>query len=78
MGQNTYRRNQEEASVVVWQKAKERGVWGEAEGVVGAKMGVLLSLYCLGKEELPHQSHFSGGAWRVLTCALPRPVQCLC
>lgn len=23
----------------VWWEAKERGVWGEAEGVVGAKMG---------------------------------------
>lgn len=34
-----------------WWKAKERGVWGEAEGVVGAKRGVLLGLHCLGKKK---------------------------
>lgn len=34
-----------------WWKAKERGVWGEAEGVVGAKRGGLVGLALFGKEK---------------------------
>lgn len=83
MGKNTAcRRKKEEASVI--ESRGRRRVWGEAEGVVGAKMEVLLAIVGLYpiKEDLP--LHLPGRIllvvagmdlcrWAPHTCPVPTP-----